>query len=101
MVRFWSLWCLASTAVLVATCTYAQQTRKQFYPTVIYLVTSKFSVAVLGNMCLVVLFLFGKITTAIFFGTLRDREYAVCILQPTPNTKQMKMSVSNILFSKG
>ena len=78
MVRFYSLWCVASTVALVATCTYAQQTRKQFYPTVIYLVTSKFSVAVLGNMCLVLLFLLGKTTTAIFFGTLRDREYTVC-----------------------
>lgn len=48
-VQFVTYACL-STALTAAVVSYAFQTRIQFYPTVIFLVTSKMSLLVLGNM---------------------------------------------------
>jgi hypothetical protein len=45
-----SSYALLSTALAGAVVAHAYHTRVQFYPTVIYLVTSKFSILVLGNM---------------------------------------------------
>ncbi|ETW08937.1 hypothetical protein H310_01419 [Aphanomyces invadans] len=53
---------------------YTYYTRQQFYPTVIYLVTSKVSVMVLCNVAFVMTVLFGQVFKRIFLGTLRDAE---------------------------
>ena len=52
--------------------TYLQ--RRQFYPTVIHLTSSKLSLLVLGNMALVLMLLFGQLCKKVFFGALRDAE---------------------------
>ncbi|CAI5708405.1 unnamed protein product [Peronospora destructor] len=71
--KFW----LYSSASLIA-CTgllcYTYYTRQQFYPSMIYLVTSKISVLILGNAGLVLTTLFGRLLKSVFFGTLRDAE---------------------------
>lgn len=56
---------------------YTYVTRQQFYPSVIYLVTSKVSVLVLGNAGLVLTTLFGRLLKSFFLGTLRDAEVEV------------------------
>ena len=65
---------LLSTLATVTTVVYAFATRVQFYPSVIYLVTSKSCILVLGNMALVLTLLFGRICKGIFLGTLREQE---------------------------
>jgi E3 ubiquitin-protein ligase synoviolin len=75
-VKFW----LYSTASLVACAGllwYTYMTRMQFYPSVIYLVTSKISVLILGNAGLVVTILFARLVKSIFLGQLRDAEVEV------------------------
>ncbi|KDO28192.1 hypothetical protein SPRG_06240 [Saprolegnia parasitica CBS 223.65] len=62
---------LIAGAGLVA---YTYHTRQQFYPTVIYLVTSKVSVMVLCNVAFVLTILCGRVFKRIFLGTLRDAE---------------------------
>ncbi|RHZ41131.1 hypothetical protein DYB31_011265 [Aphanomyces astaci] len=59
---------------------YTYYTRQQFYPTVIYLVTSKVSVMVLCNVAFVMTVLFGQVFKRIFLGTLRDAELEFLIL---------------------
>ena len=54
--------------------TNAYMAKQQFYPTVIYLVTSKTNMVVLANMALAMLVLFGRMIKTIFFGSLRDAE---------------------------
>jgi E3 ubiquitin-protein ligase synoviolin len=66
-----------SLLTTIGTVLYAWQTRVQFYPTVIFLVTSKASVLVLCNLFLCVTILAGKLIKTIFLGTLRDREVEV------------------------
>eukprot|EP00898_Chlorokybus_atmophyticus_P007591 jgi/Chlat1/7833/Chrsp66S07282 len=53
---------------------HAFTTRGQFYPAMLYLSTSKFSIVVLGNMALVLTILFGQLIKRIFLGTLREAE---------------------------
>lgn len=67
---------LASAALLY----YTYVTRAQFYPAVIYLVTSKVSVLVLGNAGLVLTILFGRLVKSLFLGPLRDAEVEVRLL---------------------
>ncbi|EQC40801.1 hypothetical protein SDRG_01870 [Saprolegnia diclina VS20] len=66
----------ASTSLLAGAglVAYTYHTRQQFYPTVIYLVTSKVSVMVLCNVAFVLTILFGRVFKRIFLGTLRDAE---------------------------
>ena len=53
---------------------HAIQLRKQFYPIVIYLATSKLSVTILGNMGFVMALLSAQLTRQIFLGPLRAAE---------------------------
>ena len=53
---------------------HAIQLRKQFYPIVIYLATSKLSVTILGNMGFVMALLTAQLTRQIFLGPLRAAE---------------------------
>jgi len=53
---------------------HAIYTRKQFYPAVIYLATSKFSILVFGNLMFTLVTIMGKAAKSLFFGPLRDIE---------------------------
>mmetsp|Transcript_18272 Transcript_18272/g.57094 ORF Transcript_18272/g.57094 Transcript_18272/m.57094 type:complete len:445 (+) Transcript_18272:2620-3954(+) len=70
----WGRYSLASTAVTGAVVAYAWQTREQFYPTVVYLVTSKLCVLCLGNQAVVLTLLAGRSAKALFLGPLREVE---------------------------
>jgi E3 ubiquitin-protein ligase synoviolin len=63
-----------STAFLGAMIYSAYEHRRQFYPTVIHLMSSKLSLLVLGNEALVLTLLFGQLCKRLFFGRLRDAE---------------------------
>jgi len=63
-----------STTVAAAVVFYAFASRVQFYPAVIFLVTSKPAIMVLGNMAFVFTILLGRITNKIFLGRLREAE---------------------------
>ncbi|KAI9914341.1 hypothetical protein PsorP6_006885 [Peronosclerospora sorghi] len=71
--KFW-LYSSASLLACVGLLYYTYITRQQFYPSVIYLVTSKFSLVVLGNAGIVLTTLFGRLLKSLFLGTLRDAE---------------------------
>ena len=62
---------LAATVALIAHVVY---TREQFYPIVLYLVTSKISFVVLGNMAIACVIFVGRLSNAIFLGSLREAE---------------------------
>jgi len=72
-----ALYTLVSFLATAINLTYAWQTRVQFYPIVIFLVTSKASILVLSNLFLNITILFGKFLKTIFLGPLRDREVEV------------------------
>ncbi|GBG27645.1 E3 ubiquitin-protein ligase synoviolin [Hondaea fermentalgiana] len=65
---------IASTLVTAGVVSYAYMTRVQFYPAVIYLVTSKPAIMVLGNMAFVFTIALGQLTNKIFLGRLREVE---------------------------
>ncbi|CAI5739488.1 unnamed protein product [Hyaloperonospora brassicae] len=71
--KFW-LYSSASLAACVGLLCYTYVTREHFYPSVIYLVTSKVSVLVLSNAALVLTTLFGRLVKSFFLGTLREVE---------------------------
>uniref|UniRef100_K3WJK4 RING-type E3 ubiquitin transferase n=1 Tax=Globisporangium ultimum (strain ATCC 200006 / CBS 805.95 / DAOM BR144) TaxID=431595 RepID=K3WJK4_GLOUD len=73
MVKFW-LYSSASLLACAGLLYYTYVTRQQFYPAVIYLVTSKISVLILGNAGLVLTMLLGRLVKTLFLGTLRDAE---------------------------
>lgn len=56
---------------------YAYYTRKQFYPTVLFLVSSKLSFIVACNLALSVALLVAKFIKSIYFGNLREAEVEV------------------------
>ena len=62
---------------MLALLAFAITTREQFYPIVLFLVSSKVSFVVAGNMALATLLLIGHISKAIFLGQLRDVEVEV------------------------
>ena len=68
---------VASILLTIGVVSYAWQTHIQFYPTVIFLCTSKFSVAVLCNLAICLTMITFKTVTSIFLGKLRDAEYEV------------------------
>lgn len=76
MVKFW-IYSSASLLACAGLLWYTYATRQQFYPAVIYLVTSKISVLVLGNAGLVLSMLFGRLVKSLFLGSLRDAEVEV------------------------
>ena len=69
-----SRYTVGSTAATAAVISYAYATREQFYPTVVYLVTSKLCVLALGNQVIVLTLLAGKSAKAVFLGVLREAE---------------------------
>lgn len=69
-----SIYFLLSALTAVATVSYACYTREQFYPIILFLVTSKLSFIVAANMVIAMSIVTGKILKKIFFGQLRDTE---------------------------
>ena len=63
---------LSSVGALIL---YAVYTREQFYPTVLYLVTSKVSYVVGGNMVFATAFFVAHLLKSIFLGTLSESEH--------------------------
>jgi len=70
----YSVYALASTVLTSGLLLYAYATRMQFYPAVIFLVKSNFSKAVLINMAIALSLFFGKVTSRLFLGRLRESE---------------------------
>ena len=77
MGKFFTTYSIFSIMLTVGVVSYAWQTRIQFYPTVIFLCTSKFSVAVLCNLAIALTMITFKTITSVFLGKLRDAEYEV------------------------
>lgn len=59
---------------------YAYRTQRQFYPTILYLVSSKLSFLIVGNMLLATIWLIATLFKGIYFGPLRDIEGKAVIL---------------------
>ena len=74
--KFW-MYSAASVFLSLGTVFYALETRRQFYPTVVFLVSSKFSIVVLGNLAIVCTLIFGKLTKYLFLGNLREIEVEI------------------------
>ena len=72
---------ILSTLATVAAVWYAYDTREQFYPTMIYLTTSKGMIVVLSNFVLMLTFCVGKMFQAIFLGALHPQEVLVSSLR--------------------
>lgn len=53
---------------------HAFSSREQFFPAMLYLSSSKFSVAILGNLGFALALSMYKVITTVFLGTLRDSE---------------------------
>jgi E3 ubiquitin-protein ligase synoviolin len=58
---------------------YAYYTRQQFYPTILYLVSSKTCFLVAGNLAFACSMLFARMVKTLFFGTLREVEAELLI----------------------
>ena len=69
-----SVYALASTALVAAIAYQAYEARRQFYPTMIYLTTNKLSLLSLGNEALMLTLLVGQGVKTLFFGRLREAE---------------------------
>jgi len=69
-----SVYALASTALVAAIAYQGYEARRQFYPTLIYLTTNKLSLLALGNEALMLTLLVGQLVKALFFGRLREAE---------------------------
>lgn len=72
-----AIYSFLSMAMTTAVVTYAYITREQFYPAVIFLVTSKFAIMILGNMALVLTLLLGRVAKFLFLGTLVQHEIEI------------------------
>lgn len=70
-------WATLSAILGAAVVQHALATREQFYPAVIYLATSKFSVVVLANLAAVLLVGVARLVKVVFLGDLRPREVEV------------------------
>jgi E3 ubiquitin-protein ligase synoviolin len=68
---------LISALLAYAVVQHAFVTREQFYPTAVYLVTSKFAVVVLCNLVFVAIVLLAKLLKKMFLGELRPSEVEV------------------------
>ncbi len=72
-----ALYLLLSSALAFAVVQHAFHTREQFYPAVLYLVTSKFSLLVLANAAVAALVLLALFLQQLFLGKLEPREEEV------------------------
>ena len=68
---------LLSTALSAAIIANAYVEKKQFYPTVIYLLNSNRSLSVIYIQAFIMLWFFCKFLKTLFFGTLRAAEVEV------------------------
>ena len=68
------LYCALSVVATVACVLHAMQLRKQFYPVVVHLGTSKLSVTIMGNMVFVTALMLAQMLRKIFLGSLRAAE---------------------------
>lgn len=73
-ISFWHYYFISIALVFSVLC-YGCYTREQFYPIILFLVTSKVSFVVFGNLVLASTFVFGKLGMKVFFGNLRDVEW--------------------------
>jgi len=71
--RYFSTSLIATIAMVY----YAYQTQRQFYPTILYLVSSKLSFVIIGNMLLSTIWILASIFKSIYFGQLREVEGAL------------------------
>ena len=69
----------ASVALMLGTIYYAFYTYRQFYPTVLFLVSSKIAYLVIGNLVFAVGLLVARIFKNLFFGQLRDTEVELLV----------------------
>ena len=77
MLLRWLLYSAFSALLTYGVMNHAYVTREQFYPAVIYLVTNKFSVVVLGNMAMVIVVSIAAFLKMIFLGDLKTAEVEV------------------------
>jgi E3 ubiquitin-protein ligase synoviolin len=84
---------VVSAALTYSTVNHAIATREYFYPAVIYLVTSKFSVVVLCNMAVVLIVLLAKVLKSLFLGDLRPQEVEVCPNRPRARERPQRADV--------
>ena len=68
------LYCVLSVVATGACVLHAVQLRKQFYPVVVHLGTSKLSVTIMGNMVFVAALMLAQMMRQIFLGSLRAAE---------------------------
>eukprot|EP01041_Mallomonas_annulata_P004822 gene4822-9617_t len=73
MINFKSYFAISVLAML-SMVIYACYTREQFYTIILFLVSSKVSFLLAGNMIVAFALLFGRVTKSVFFGRLRDIE---------------------------
>ena len=64
----------SSLVVMLFMVYYAYHTQRQFYPTIQFLVSSKVSFVVLGNMILATIWMAATLFKSIYFGPLREVE---------------------------
>ena len=77
MGRSFNVYCVLTTLCAFGVAAYAFSSRQQFYPTIIYLVTSKMSIMVLGNMALMLTLVFGRVVKRVFLRSLREAELEI------------------------
>lgn len=58
---------------------YAYYTRKQFYPTVLFLVSSKFSFVIACNLAIAIALVVARCVKTLYFGSLREAEVEILI----------------------
>ena len=94
--------CYSATSLAVMACLIVHSTylHAQFFPTVVWLTTSKISRVSIANTSFVILAIAGHVIKWMFFGTLKPRELEVrflkhhCIVVPT------KTELRGPLFSR-
>lgn len=69
----------SSVLSVIAIVYYAFSTRGHFYPSVLYLASSKVALVVGGNMVVALSILFGQLLVKIFFNVLKDGEVEILI----------------------
>jgi E3 ubiquitin-protein ligase synoviolin len=70
---------IVSIALMIGTVYYAYYTYRQFYPTVLFLVSSKVAYIVIGNLLFANALLVARVFKSLFFGQLRDTEVELLV----------------------
>lgn len=79
IVMKFSTYFAASVMLMIGTVYYAFYSYRQFYPTVLFLVSSKTAYIVTGNLVLAVGLMIARIFKNLFFGQLRDTEVELLV----------------------